>query len=229
MRVMSGALMSVSLFVSQGAAQTVNTGHPSMAPIAQYLMPPDAEISLARTAAPKSISGDAQILILTRGGFETAVKGTNGFVCLVARSWSAAFDDPDFWDPQLRAPICYNAVAAKSQVAATIKRTQVALAGGSKAQILDSLQAAIESGNLPTAEAGSMSYMLSSKTYLSNRDGRWLPHLMLFMPETDPRSWGAGLPDSPIFGFDLPEERLTVFVIPVGKWSDGTPVNAKEY
>ena len=192
-------------------------------------MPRDAEISLARSAAPKSLSGDAEILILTPSGYQTAVKGTNGFVCMVARSWSADFDDPDFWDPGLRAPICYNALGARSQVPATLKRTQVVLTGGSNAQALTALKAAIQSGELPTAEAGSMAYMMSKETYLNNRVGHWLPHLMFFTPETDPISWGAGLPGSPILGIKHPEERLTVFLIPLARWSDGTPSVLKEH
>jgi hypothetical protein len=229
MKSIGGALVFVFLFAGQGTAQAVRTAYPGMAPLEQYLMARDAEISLARSAAPKSVSEDATILILADSGYQTAVRGTNGFVCLVARSWSAGFDDPGFWDPRLRAPICYNARAAKSQVAATIKRTQVALAGGSRAQVFDSIKAAIDRGELPTAEAGSMSYMLSRGGYLSNRDGRWLPHLMFFVPETDPRSWGAGLPGSPMLGVDLPEQHLTVFLIPLAKWSDGTLATSKEH
>ena len=229
MKVMGSALILVFFLASQGTAQRAKVAYPSMAPVSQYLMPRDAEISLARSAAPKSISGDAEILIFTTTGFQTAVRGTNGFVCMVARSWSAEFNDPDFWDPRLRAPICYNALAAKSQVAATIKRTEVVLAGGSKAQIFNSIKAAIDSGELPKAEVGSMSYMLSRGTYLSNRAGRWLPHLMFFVSEIEPKSWGAGLPDSPIFGFHHPEEHLTTFVIPVSRWSDGTHAVSKEH
>lgn len=228
MRFISRAPVFVFLLASQAAAQTVETTYPRMAPLPQYLTPRDAEISLARSAAPKSVSDAAEVLVLTKSGFQTAVRGTNGFVCMVARSWSADWDDPDFWDPRVRAPICYNALAAKSQVAATNKRTQVVLAGGSKTQILNSIKAAVDSGELPTAEVGSMSYMLSKGTYLSNRDGRWLPHLMFYMSEIDPKSWGAGLPESPIFGFHHPEERLTVFVVPVSKWSDGTLATSKE-
>lgn len=222
-------LVLVFFLASQATAQTVKSAYPSMAPVSQYLMPRDAEISLARSAAPKSISGDAEILIFTKNGYQTAARGTNGFVCMVARSWSAEFDDPDFWDPRLRAPICYNATAAKSQVAATIKRTEVVLAGGSKAQIFNSIKAAIDNGELPTAKAGSMSYMLSRETHLNNRVGHWLPHLMFFLSDTDPKSWGAGLPDSPILGFHFPEEHLTVFLIPVSRWSDGTHVVLKEH
>lgn len=219
MKVFGVASILVCFLVLPAIAQG---SYPSMAPVSQYLMQRDEEISLARSAAPKSISDYAEILVFTKTGFQTAVKGTNGFVCMVARSWSADYDNADFWDPRLRAPICYNAAAAKSQVAITMKRTQLALSGESNVQISSSMKAAIESGELPKAEAGSMSYMLSRGTYLSNRDGRWLPHIMFFLPATDAKSWGAGLPGSPILAFH-PEEGLTVFIIPVSNWSDGTP------
>lgn len=229
MKFIGSALGVVFFLTSQGTPQTAKTPYPAMAPLPQYLMPRDAEISLARSAAPKSVSDDAQILVLTENGFQIAVKGTNGFVCMVARSWSAPYDDPDFWDPKLRAPICYNAGAARSQVPATIKRTQTAMTGGSQARIQAAVAAAIKSGELHTAEAGSMAYMLSRQAYLSNRVGAWRPHLMFFMPETDPKSWGAGLPDSTILGIMQPEEQLTVFLIPVGRWSDGTPSLSEEH
>jgi hypothetical protein len=216
-------LFLASFLVSQGAAQSTKAPYPRMAPLEQYLMADaKAEISLARSAAPESVARDAEILTFTRRGFETAAKGSNGFVCLVARSWSAGFDDPDFWNPRLRVPICYKALGAKSQVAATNKRTEVVLAGGSSAQVLEAIKAAINSQKLPIAEPGSMAYMLSKQTYLSDRSGHWLPHVMLFMPQTDPKRWGAGLPGSPVMGFEQPQEHLTVFIIPVSKWSDGT-------
>ena len=196
---------------------------PGMAPLAQYLIPRDAEIALARSAAPNAIAKDAEVMVFTTTGFQRAVKGTNGFVCLVARSWSAGFGDPNFWNPQVRAPICYNATAAESQVPETIKRTQVALAGGSESQIRDALKAAIDSGALPVAKAGSLSYMISKGTYFNHSEGHWLPHLMFYVPQTDPKSWGAGLPKSPIIGNNFPDEHLTIFLIPVGRWSDGSP------
>jgi len=208
-------------FLSSGA-QAATTATPSMAPVARYLIPRDAEIALARSAATNAIAKDAQIMVFTATGFQTAVKGTNGFVCLVARSWSAGFGDPDFWNPQVRAPICYNALAAQSQVPETIKRTQIALAGGSEAKIQEGLKAAITSGELPVAKPGSLSYMLSKGTYFNHSEGHWLPHLMFYMPQTDLKSWGVGLPKSPVIGYNFPDERLTIFLIPIGRWSDGS-------
>jgi hypothetical protein len=84
-------------------------------PLDQYLASDrDGEIALARSAAPESISRDAEVMVLGKHGYETAVKGKNGFVCLVQRSWTAGIDDPDFWNPKLRAPICFNPPAAQS-------------------------------------------------------------------------------------------------------------------
>ena len=222
MRLIGSALVLAFVLTSHGAAQTAKTAYPKMAPLSQYLMPRGAEIALARSAAPQSISGNAEILILAKDGFQTAVNGSNGFVCMVARSWSAEYADPGFWDPKLRAPICYNSLAAKSQVPATIKRTQVALAGGSQVQMSAAIKAAIESGELPVAESGSMAYMMSRQAYLNYRVGPWRPHLMFFTPEADPKSWGAGLPASPILGLEHQDERSTVFLIPLSRWSDGT-------
>jgi hypothetical protein len=223
MKMMSISFALVFFLSSQGAAQSTKAPYPKMAPLDQYLMDRDAEISLAKSAAPESVARDAEILVFTRRGFETAVKGTNGFVCLVARSWSADYDDPDFWNPKLRVPNCYNAIGARSQVALTIKRTQAVLAGGSPPDVLKAVKAAVDSKELPVAEPGSMSYMLSKQTYLSDHSGHWLPHVMFYLPQTNVKDWGAGMPGSPVMGFDHPEEHETTFIVPVGRWSDGTP------
>lgn len=217
-----GFVLAFCFLGSAALGQTSKIPEHGMLPVAEYLLPRDAEISLARSAAPGSISGNARILVLTKNGYEEAVKGSNGFVCMVARSWSAGFGDPDFWNPSVRAPICYNAVAAESQVPETMKRTEVALAGRSESRIHEAIESGFRSGELPAAKAGSLAYMMSRQTYFSDREGHWLPHLMLFVPETPPKSWGAGLPGSPILGVDLHEEHLTVFLIPIGRWSDGT-------
>src|SRR5512137_527423 len=99
----------------QAVAQDAKTPYPNMAPVDQYLMEDrEAEIALARSAAPESIARDAEVMVLGRHGYETAIKGKNAFVCMVERSWTAPIDDPDFWNPKLRAPICFNAAAAHS-------------------------------------------------------------------------------------------------------------------
>ena len=224
----SFALVVVLSAAWQAQAQDAKAAYPSMAPLDQYLMERNAEIALARSAAPESISRDAEVLFLGRHGYETAVKGKNGFVCIVERSWTAGIDDPDFWNPKLRAPICFNSPAARFNVPLTIKKTELVLAARSKAQMSEDIKTAFDKKELPALESGAMCYMMSKQGYLSDRDGHWHPHLMFFAPLTDPVAWGAGLLGSPILGVKDTLDRLTLFLIPVAKWSDGTAASAHE-
>jgi hypothetical protein len=215
-------ICAAAVSASQAQGQDAKTPYPNMASLEQYLMADrNAEIALARSAAPESVSHDAEVLVLGRHGYETAVKGKNGFVCMVQRSWTAGIDDPDFWNPKLRAPICFNPPAARSYLPFEIKKTEWLLAGQSKAQMFESIKAGLDKKNLPTPESGAMCYMMSKQGYLNDHDGHWHPHLMFFVPRTDALTWGADLPGSPILRADDPQDRLTVFLIPVAKWSDG--------
>lgn len=221
-------MRSFALFVLLGAtlksqAQAAQTPYPDMAPLEQYLMADrEAEIALARSAAPESISRDAEVMVLGRHGYETAIKGKNGFVCIVERSWTSPVDDPGFWNPKGRSPICFNAAAARSFLPRTIKRTELILAGRTKAQMIEAITAAIDKNELPPMEPGAMCYMLSKQGYLNDRDGHWHPHLMFFYSRTEPATWGADLPGSPILAFNDTWEHLTTFLVPVRQWSDGT-------
>jgi len=193
-----------------------------MAPLDQYLTADrDAEIALARTAAPESISRDAEVLVLGRRGFESAVKGKNGFVCLVGRGWTSAAD-ADFWNPKVRVPMCANAAAARSYVLRVTKETEWGLAGRTQAQINEAVAAALAKKELPPMEPGAMCYMMGKQGYGGDSAPHWPSHLMFFYSDTDPAIWGANLPGSPVIAVADPTEHLTQFVIPVQKWSDGT-------
>jgi hypothetical protein len=176
---------------------------------------------LARSAAPDSISRDADVLILRRHGFETAVKGKNGFVCIVGRGWTSA-PDSDFWNPKVRVPMCVNAAAAHSYLRRITKITELALAGHTLAQINDTILAAIAKRQLPPMESGAMCYMMSKQGFGGDSAPHWPSHLMFFFSDTDPAIWGANLPGSPVVAIADPMEHLTQFVIPTQKWSDGT-------
>src|ERR1700690_952425 len=96
-------------------AQAAKAPYPVMAPLDQYLIPNEnAEIALARSAAPASISNAAEVMVLRRDGYATAAKGSNGFVCIIERSWANTTDDPQFWNPKIRAPHCFNPPAART-------------------------------------------------------------------------------------------------------------------
>ena len=214
----------------EARAQAAPPPYASMAPVAEYLMPDRAaEIALARSAAPAAVSGRATILVLGRHGYEQAVAGTNGFVCVVERSWMSPPDAWQFWNPHLRGPICYNQSAARSVLPITIKRTELVLSGASKQQMRDRLGAALARGEVPPLEPGAMGYMLSKEGFLDDSAGHWVPHLMLFAPASDSASWGADLPGSPVILnpqlLGAPE-RIAVFMVPLRTWSDGSPVRS---
>ncbi len=220
------ALLAVLATALLAMAQGATTAYPNMAPIDQYLMTDQgAEIAMARSAAPKSISVDAEVLVLGRHGFETAIKGKNGFVCVVERSWTSA-PDPDFWNPKVRTPICYNAAAARSYLLRATKRTELILAGRTKAQTDEIIVAAIDKKELPSMESGAISYMMSKQGYGGNSIEHWPPHVMFYYSQTVPATWGANLPGSPIFASNDNREQLTEFVVVVQRWSDGTAYRA---
>jgi hypothetical protein len=222
---LSGFALVAALIASRPvAAQDAKQPYPNMAPIEQYLMDRDAEITLARSAAPDSISRDAEVLVLGRHGFETAAKGKNGFVCIVERSWTSAAD-PDFWNPKVRTPICYNASAARSVLLRNIKRTDLILAGRTKDQVDEAIFTAVDKKELPVIEPGAMCYMMSKQGYGGGGGDtvdHWLSHLMFYLSQTDPAIWGANLPASPIIAMSDTREHVTTFAIAVQRWSDGT-------
>jgi hypothetical protein len=195
---------------------------PGMAPLEQYLMPKDAEIALARSAAPASIADDATVMVLERQGYTTAVQGKNGFMCYVERSWAKVTDAPDFWNPKMRAPNCFNAAAASSIAPIYLMKTRLVLAGKSKAEIAQAIAAALDSGELPALAPGSMCYMMSKEQYLNDEAHNWRPHLMFYAAGDVAKSWGANLPDSPMMAGSDPQARVTTFMVVVQHWSDGT-------
>ena len=139
-------------------------------------------------------------------------------------------DADNFWNPKLRGPICFNPPAARSILPLTYKRTEMILAGQSKSQIIEGIKTFMKQG-LPPLEPGAMSYMLSKDQYLTdNGDHHWRPHLMFYTPLMDGAVWGADLPQSPVMlnsQFHGDPEPIDVFMIPVGRWSDGTAVTVR--
>jgi len=206
-------------------AQDSKAAYPTMAPVAQYrISAREDEIALARTAAPPSISKDAEVLVLGEHGYETAVKGKNGFVCFVERSWDAGFDDPQFWNPKLRAPNCFNSPAARTVLPQYLKRTEWALAGVSRQDMKAKALSAFAGHEFKSPEPGAFSFMLSKDGYVSDdADGPWLPHVMFFVPHGQAATWGAGLEGSPVIGKDGSDIEPTVLFVPVRRWSDGSP------
>ena len=236
-RFTAGALLIFALIfaiVTPGhvQGQDKEDPYPHMAPLDQYMIADrNAEIALARTAAPPSVSGDATVVILGPHGFETAAQGKNGFVCIVERAWTSPFDSLEFWNPKNRSPICYNPQAARTILPITYMRTRLALAGKSKAEIKDSMKTAVEKKELPALEPGAMCYMMSKQAYLTDNgithDGAHnMAHMMFYTPRINPSDWGANMDNSPIVIDPRAKndpEPINTFMMLTGAWSDGSP------
>jgi hypothetical protein len=197
--------------------------YPAMAPLEEYLMPKDAEVAMARSAAPSSISDKATVMVLGRDGYSIAVPGTNGFLCYVERSWAKPVDDAEFWNPKMRAPNCFNDAAARSIAQIYLMKTRLVLAGQLKAQIAHAIAAALDEKKLPALAPGAMCYMMSKQQYLQDKGKSWRPHLMFFVAGDAAQSWGANQPDSPVIAANDAEARVTIMMVVVHDWSDGTP------
>ena len=220
------------------SAQDAKQPYSTMAPVEQYLMDRDAEIALARSAAPDAISNDASVIVLTRHGYETAVEGKNGWVCWVGRGWMGMFDHPEFWNPKVRAADCLNPPAARTVLPYAYKRTELLLAGHSKQEVIAAIKAAIDKKELPPLEPGTVSYMMSKSSYLTDNGDHNGPHLMFFQTDNNDTAWAANLTNSPVLSVNYwyisaeayPQLKafppLSVFLVGVDKWSDGTPAHA---
>ncbi|HZC25089.1 MAG TPA: hypothetical protein VE866_17265 [Candidatus Binatia bacterium] len=217
------------------AAQDAKAPYARMAPLEQYLMDRNAEVALARSAAPDAISRDATVLVLGRRGYETAVEGKNGWVCMVERGWMASFDSPEFWNPKIRGANCLNPPAARSMLPFAQKRTELLLAGHSKIEVIAAIKAALDKKELPALEPEAMCYMTSKSSYLTDNDDHNGPHLMFYEPISDDMTWGANQSNSPVISVNYwhlsadtyPQLKsfppIRIFAVVVANWSDGTP------
>jgi hypothetical protein len=212
------ALFIAHLLFSAARAAAQPSAYP---PVARYLMPRDAEVALARTAAPPNISGRATIKILTPSGFVVAQPGDNGNVCMVMRGFSAPTYTPApfrdlVYDAAVRAPICFVGPAATTVMPFYEMRTTLALAGKTPGQIAAALKDAYATGRLPRRVGATFAYMWSAHQHLASGIGAWHPHVMIFVPNAD----NAMLGGNP-FGSPLPQVTddagtpFTVVVIPV--------------
>jgi hypothetical protein len=222
-------LVIAILAAGPAAAAVAGSVDSAMSRIKPYLMASkQQEIALARSAAPAAISMHATVMVLGAHGYVTAVKGSNGFVCLVTRSWDnvTSVASSRFWNPKISVPKCLNATAARSMLAENLLKTQWAVAGASEAEIGERVKAARAAGKIEVAAAGAMCYMMSKRSWgVGGTPGAWRSHLMFYFPDGNVPNWGANLNGTPVLSA-AEDERTTVAFVLVPVWSDGSPAPA---
>jgi hypothetical protein len=191
-----------------------------MAPIEAYLGRGELdEIAVARSAAPRAISRDAEILTFDARGYHRAVGGTNGWTCLVQRSWNDDYGDPEFWNPRIRIPICFNPSASRTVLPVYLERTNWVL----EKRSLPAVVAIATTHPVPDPERGSLAIMMSKHGYAGDVLGTLGPHLMVFLAGVPAEAWGANLQGMPINSAPGDKPSITIFFVGARVWSDGSP------
>ena len=190
----------VSLLASLGAAAgwAQTSKYP---PLSEYMMAPEAEVALARSAAPEKVSARATVKILTASGYKVVTQGDNGFICLVMRGWAAATSttaaERDLvYDAKLRAPHCFDPVASRTVLPLQELKAKLGMEGKKPDQIADAVQAAYAKGELPKMETVAFAYMFSADQNLGLGLGAWHPHMMVYTPNYENSLLGGNEPDS---------------------------------
>jgi len=188
-------------------------------PLSEYMMEPEAEIALARSAAPENISAHATIKVLSADGYKVAAQGDNGFVCLVMRGWSApnfspARDRELVYDAKLRAPICFDPVASRTVLPMKELRTKLGMEGKDTDAIVRDVAMAYAKGELPKMEAVAFAYMWSADQVLGPA-GAWHPHMMIFAPYYTNKMLGDNACDTAPCVADDSGTPFALIVVPV--------------
>jgi hypothetical protein len=213
-------VLALCLFGSVGVS-AVRAQSGKYPPIAEYLMSHDAEVALARSAAPANISARATIKVLTTSGYAVDGRGDNGFVCMVMRGWSAPTYTPEqfrdlVYDATVRAPICFDPGAAQMVMPYYELRSKLAMEGHPPDRIAQHVEAAYARGDLPRRDGVTFAYMWSANQHLASGIGHWHPHMMVFSPYYKNATLGGNQ-----FGAPLPQVTddagtpFAVVVIPV--------------
>jgi hypothetical protein len=189
-------------------------------PLSEYLMTPEKEVALARSAAPEGISSRATVKILTTTGYKVAAEGDNGFVCMVMRSWAA----PSFWpekqrqsvhDPKTLAPICLDPVASRTVLPMQEFRAKLGMEGKDPDVISREVAMAYATGKLPKMESVAFGYMWSAGQYFGAELGAGMPHMMVYAPYYKNSMLGGNEPGLSPFVSDDEGTPFTVIVIHV--------------
>jgi hypothetical protein len=219
---MRTALRFALLFALSPAAAVGQGWDTRMESLDAYLMDEAYEVTLARSAAPEHVAAGARVLVLRSGGYHEIASGSNGFTCLVERSWSSPIGPHiDFYNPKLRAPICYNAEATRTILGDYMRRTELALGGASIGEIQVAIERDVGTGKLRAPQGLAMSYMLSGEQLLGTNTGRFVPHLMFYVAYATADEIGSPPPGCEhICMFEHVGGPLSALIVPMKEFNE---------
>ena len=149
-----------------------------------------AEVVLALTAAPATLTAGADIYVWHDGHFVKARTGSTGVACMVSR------------DPRVGGifPMCFDPEAARTQMPEEMMRTELKTRGLADTAIERQVAAAFAHGTLHHPTRPADMYMMSSHQLLTVSDakgthlvGAWRPHVMIYLPQTSVGQFALGV------------------------------------
>jgi len=147
--------------------------------------PRDVQIRIAKLAAPKEVTDHADIYILGRRGYELALRGDNGFSCMIER------EKPDTMEPE-----CYDADGSATTMKVRSYEEQQRASGVGEQAIEESMKAGYKSGEFKPPSKAGIVYMLSDYNYVLNPEtGKIIHfpgHLMFYAPYATEKTVGSG-------------------------------------
>jgi len=189
----SGQRLCTLLLLVAGLVVSIDAQEVTGPPGPRLLLERDAEVRLARSAAPASVSARARVWILENGRYTVADSGVGGVECYVSRSWPLSLE-----------PHCFDAEGAATIMRLEMRGVELAHAGVPREEAKRQLALALAAGEYRLPARPAMSWMMSAQQVLYGDDGRlagpWRPHLMIYIPFLTAELAGTGSNTDPFSG-----------------------------
>ena len=182
-RMMAGSIMSVFVLVPglvAGAATQAEAQEPKKPEVRfDASVPRERQIKLALSAAPAEVSSKAAVYVLGSKGYEKIREGTNGFSCLVGRSFEGTTDASID-------PMCYDAEGSRTLLLVKLREEELRAKGKSETEIKADIADGYKEGRYRAPGKPGFVYMLSSENYVrdpeTGKSGPFPGHLMFYAP-----------------------------------------------
>jgi hypothetical protein len=182
------------------AAQSRHGARPAMAR--------DAEIALARSAAPAAISGSARVWVWNGSRYMVADSGRTTVNCYLARHWVPSVE-----------PHCLDEEASATILPILMRKIELYAAGKTDAEVEREIADGIKANRFRLPSRPALTYMMSSAQNLVGGDGTpvgaWQPHLMIYYPEWTGKQAGLEGFVADVGFIENPGTPLAALVVPL--------------
>jgi hypothetical protein len=214
MKTTLAGVLSIGVLSNGAAAQDTPQEPTKEVRLIDASVPRERQTELALSAAPTEVSSKATVYILGPKGYEKIREGTNGFSCLVERSFIGTTQTSS-------APACFDAEGSRTLVQTFLRREELRAQGKSEAEIKDDIAKGYKDGRFKVPGPGFL-YMMSNENYVydseSKESGFVPPHLMFYAPYKTAKDVGyESISPTMVPYLTVPGQPETLFVVAAGR------------